>query len=255
MAGGSGLESKRAQVSVLIADDEPVARAGLRDMLAGIDWLRCVGEAASGPAAVEAIDALRPDVVFLDIQMPGLLGTAVLGKARHRPCVVFTTAYAQHAVTAFELGALDYLLKPFGPERLATTLERVRESLGGAASSPFERLQETMAVGPLERLFVRTGGAILPVAVGEIIWFEAQGDYVIAHAGKSQHVLDLSLQHLESRLDPVRFARIHRTHIVNLDHVVAFRPHGKGCFAAVLKDGTRLAVSRSRSKDLRERGS
>src|SRR5688572_9758561 len=103
-----------APVTAVVADDEPIARAGLRDMLAEISWVRWIGDAASGPAAVEAIDRLRPDLVFLDIQMPGLLGTEVLRKITHQPYVVFTTAYAQHAVTGFELGALDYLLKPFG---------------------------------------------------------------------------------------------------------------------------------------------
>ena len=243
------------QVSVLIADDEPVARAGLRRMLAAAEWLTCVGEAASGPAAVEAIDALRPDVVFLDIQMPGLLGTEVLQRVRHQPFVVFTTAFAQHAVTAFELGALDYVLKPFGPERLATTLERVRAALGAPSAPPsLDRLREAMGRGPMSRLFVRTGGGIVPVAIANVTWFEADGDYVTVHAGSAKHVLHLSLNHLEARLDPQKFARIHRTRIVNLDHVTAFRRHGKGQLVAVLADGTRLVVSRNRAKELRRLG-
>ena len=243
------------KVSVLIADDEPVARAGLRDMLSSVEWLTCVGEAASGPAAVERIDALKPELVFLDIQMPGLVGTEVLRRVQHQPFVVFTTAFAQHAVTAFELGALDYLLKPFGPERLATALERVRAALGEpSAASAFDRLSEAMSQGPMSRLFVRSGGAIIPVAVASVSWFEAQGDYVAAHVGRSQHVLHLSLNRLEARLDAKKFTRIHRTHIVNLDHVTAFRPEGKDRLVAVLTDGTRLAVSRNRAKDLRDLG-
>jgi len=111
-----------------------------------------------------------------------------------------------------------------------------------------------MRQGPMSRLFVRSGGAIIPVAVDDVLWFEAQGDYVAAHAGRSEHVLHLSLARLESRLDPRRFVRIHRTHIVNLDHVTAFRPHGKDRLIGVLTDGTRLAVSRSRAKDLRDLG-
>jgi two-component system LytT family response regulator len=241
-------------VPVLIADDEPLARAGLRDMLAGHPWLTCVGEAASGPAAVEAINALRPELVFLDIQMPGLLGTDVLLQVRHHPFVVFTTAYAQHAAAAFELGALDYLLKPFGRERLAATLERVRAVLGEPATAPaFDRLREALGRGPIGRLFVRTGAAIVPVAVSSVSWFEARGDYVAAHAGRSRHLLHLSLNRLEARLDPAMFARIHRTHIVNLDHVSAFRREGKR-FVAALDDGTLLAVSRSRATELRGLG-
>ncbi len=243
------------KVSVLIADDEPVARAGLRDMLDAVEWVACVGEAASGPAAVEAIDTLRPELVFLDIQMPGLLGTEVLTRIQHRPFVVFTTAFAQHAVTAFELGALDYLLKPFGPERLASALERVRAALGEPQSATaFDRLREALRNGPMSRLFVRSGSAIIPVAVKDVTWFEAQGDYVTAHVGAAQHVLHIALHQLETRLDPERFVRIHRTHIVNLDFVKAFRRQGKGQMAAVLTDGTRLAVSRNRAKDLRGLG-
>lgn len=243
------------KVTLLIADDEPVARAGLRDMLAAIDWVTCVGEAASGPAAVEAIDALKPELVFLDIQMPGLLGTEVPTRTRHQPAIVFTTAFAQHAVTAFELGALDYLLKPFGPERLAAALDRVRAAFGEPQASPaFDRLREALRQGPMSRLFVRSGGAIIPVAVAEVSWFEAQGDYVIAHVGTTQHVLHVALQQLETRLDPRRFVRIHRTHIVNLDFVKAFRRHAKGQLAAVLADGTRLVVSRNRAKDVRGLG-
>ncbi|MFI5312046.1 MAG: LytR/AlgR family response regulator transcription factor, partial [Gemmatimonadales bacterium] len=128
------------KVTALIADDEPVARAGLRDMLAAMDWVTVVGEAANGPAAVEAINTLKPELVFLDIQMPGFLGTEVLRRVQHQPFVVFTTAYAEHAVTAFELGALDYLLKPFGAVRFAASMERVRVALGESdAHAPFDR--------------------------------------------------------------------------------------------------------------------
>ena len=245
------------KVTTLIADDEPVARAGLRDMLAGVDWLTCVGEAANGPAAVDAINRLRPELAFLDIQMPGLLGTDVLRRVEHQPFVVFTTAYAQHAASAFELGALDYLLKPFGPDRLATTLERVRAAIGEPHTLPaFDRLREALGSGPMSRLFVRSGSAIIPVAVESVAWFEAWGDYVTAHAigGRARHVLHLSLSHLEARLDPKRFLRIHRTYIVNLDHVTAFRRQGKERMVAELADGARLAVSRSRAKELRSLG-
>jgi two-component system LytT family response regulator len=243
------------KVTVLIADDEPIARAGLRDLLAAHDWLECVGEAASGPAAVEAIDALRPELVFLDVQMPGLLGTDVLRRVEHQPFVVFTTAYAEHAVAAFELGALDYLLKPFGPERLAAALERVRAALGEPRPAPaLDRLREALAQGPMSRLFVRRGAAIVPVAVADVAWFEAQGDYVVAHAGDARHVLHLSLQQLEARLDPERFLRIHRAHIVHLDAVKAFRRRGKGLLVAELADGTELPVARGRARELRGLG-
>jgi two-component system LytT family response regulator len=249
-------------VRVLIADDEPVARAGLREMLAEVSWLTCVGEAANGPAALERIEALRPELVFLDIQMPGLLGTELLPRLRHQPLVVFTTAYAEHAVTAFELGALDYLLKPFGPERLARALERVQATLGEPLPWPAtERLHEALTSGPISRLFVRAGGAIVPVPVATVTWFEALGDYVGAHvreaatrggAASARHLVHLSLNRLEGRLDPKRFARIHRRYIVNLDHVKAFRRWPQGALVAELDDGTELAVSRSRARELRD---
>lgn len=239
------------KLGALIVDDESVARAGLRDMLAGVDWVTCVGEAASGPAAVEAINTLKPELVFLDIEMPGWSGTEVLNRVTHHPYVVFTTAYAQHAVTAFELGALDYLLKPFGPERLVTALERVRAAIGEPTGpAAFDRLREALSNGPMTRLFVRSGASVIPIAVAGVAWFEARGDYVAAHVGSTRHLLHLSLNRLEARLDSARFLRIHRTHIVNLDHVAAFRRQGKGLFAE-LADGTRLPVSRNRSHDLR----
>ena len=242
-------------VTALIADDEPIARAGLRDMLAGIEWIRIVGEASSGPATVDAIESLRPELVFLDVQMPGLLGTDVLRRTRHQPFVVFTTAFSQHAATAFELGALDYLLKPFGPERLNAALERVRAAIGEPVSpSAIDRLRELLSAGPMTRLFVRSGRAIVPIVVHEVTWFESLGDYVVAHVGARRHTLHLPLARLESRLDPKTFVRIHRTHIVNLNQVAAFRREEKGRLVAELRDGTRLPVSRQRAQELRSLG-
>jgi two-component system LytT family response regulator len=242
-----------AKVSVLVADDEPLARGGLADMLDTIDWVARVGEAASGPAAVEAIDRLRPEVVLLDVQMPGKLGIDVLRAVRHQPLVVFTTAYAQHAVDAFELGALDYLLKPFGRERLVAAMERVRAALGEPLpASPLDRLAEALAQRPMSRLFVRRGAAIQPVAVADVAWFEALGDYVAAHTESGRHLVHLSLLRLESRLDPARFARVHRNAIVNLDRVKAFRPVGRGRLVAELVGGGRVEVSRARSRAVRE---
>ncbi len=240
-----------AKISTLIVDDEPVARAGMRHMLAEIEWIDCIGEAANGPAAVEAIDALKPELVFLDIQMPGFPGTEVLRRTRHQPFVVFTTAYAQHAVTAFELGALDYLLKPFGEDRLRATLDRVRAAVGEPRAASLDRFSEAMSRAPMSRLFVRTGRSIVPLPVGDVVWFEAVGDYIAAHSGATQHLLHLSLNQLEQRLDPARFVRIHRTHIVNLDHVAVFRRETSGQLTAELKDGKCLQVSRAKARDLR----
>jgi two-component system LytT family response regulator len=241
-------------VTALIADDEPLARRGLQDMLLDHRWIACVGEAESGGDALRLIDDLRPDLVFLDIQMPGASGLDVLRRVVHQPFVVFTTAFAEHAVTAFELGAIDYLLKPFGAERLKATLDRVRAALGEPRGNVADRLTEAMGHGPMRRLFVRLGGSIIPISVERVSHFEAWGDYVTAHAGRARHVIHLSLNRLEQRLDPSRFVRVHRAYIVNLDHVRAFRSQGKGKFIAELSDGATVTVSRSKARALRALG-
>lgn len=243
--------SDDAKVTVVIADDEPFARAGLRDMLSGVDWIRVAGEAANGLTAVEIINRVRPDLAFLDIQMPGLLGTEVLSKLTHQPFVVFTTAFAQHAATAFELGAVDYLLKPFGFQRLSRSLERVRAALGEPHAAPaIDRLQEALSAGPMSRLFVRTGNGIVTIPVESVIWFEASGDYVTAHLNGTRHLMHVSLNRLEARLDPAKFIRLHRTNIANLDHVRGFRRTGRG-LVAEMKNGVQVPVSRDKARQIR----
>lgn len=243
--------SDGARVTALVIDDEPVARAGLRHLLAEVEWIECIGEADSGPSALAAIDSLKPELVFLDIQMPGLLGTDVLRRVQHQPFVVFTTAFAEHAVTAFELGALDYLLKPFGEDRLLATLERLRAAIGEPRAAQIDRFSEAMSRGPMSRLFVRIGRSIVPVAVNDIAWFETVGDYTIAHEGTTQHVLHVALSQLEGRLDPQKFLRIHRSRVINLDFVKAFRKNPEGRMVAHLFDGTALMVSKARAQDVR----
>lgn len=241
------------KVSTLIVDDEQIARVGVREMLQAYDWIDVVGEASSGTAALRAIDNLRPELVFLDINMPGLQGLDVLRRATHQPFVVFTTAYAEHAATAFELGAVDYLLKPFGAERLRTTLDRVRAAIGEPAATPaVDRLRDALAKGPIRRLFVRSGPSIQALAVKDVSWFEATGDYVVAHVGAKRYTMHLALNRLESRLDPDQFARVHRAYIVNLDQVKSLKQVEKGRVAMELADGTLVPVSRSRVQDFRK---
>ena len=242
--------TESAKVSTLVVDDEPVARSGLIRLLAEIEWIDVVGEAADGLSAVESIDALKPELVLLDIQMPGLIGTDVLRRARHRPLVVFTTAHSQHAVVAFELGALDYLLKPFADERLRAALERARAALGEPHSA-LDRFSEAMSQHPISRLFVRTGRSVVPIAVADVDRFEAVGDYTALLVGGAHHLLHVSLNQLETRLDPARFLRIHRAHIVNLDRVQSFSRRADAQFIAQMKDGKLLPVSRARAQKLR----
>lgn len=243
-----------APLTVVIADDEPIAREGLRRMLEAHAWLSVVGEAASGDASVAMVDARRPDVLFLDVEMPGGNGIDVLRRLAHRPFVVFTTAFSQHAVTAFELGAVDYLLKPFGEERLRIALDRVRAGVGEPVEAVGDRLQEAMRQGAMTRLFVRSGHSVIPVAVEQVVRVEAWGDYVIAITTTSRYVVHLALQRLADRLDPARFVRVHRAHLVNLAHVKAFRAQPGGGLVAEMRDGATVPVSRAHARTIRALG-
>jgi two-component system LytT family response regulator len=212
-----------------------------------------VGEAATGRAAIAAIEEVEPDLVFLDIRLPGMSGLDVLQRLERAPAVMFTTAYDQYAVAAFEIGAIDYLLKPFGRERFQRALERARpfldRQLGSAAA---ERAREVQGAGPVARLFLRDGGRIVPVPVAAIERFEACDDFVVVHAGGKRYRLHLQLTDLEARLDPARFVRIHRSHMVNFDHVASLTPYDGSRFHVSLLSGVTIVASRQRSKVLRE---
>jgi two-component system LytT family response regulator len=227
-------------ISAFIVEDEPLARRRLRELIRGVPWLRLLGEAANGREAVAAIDELRPDLVFLDVQLPGLSGINVLERLNHVPEVIFTTAYDQFAVSAFDLGAVDYLLKPFGADRFTRAIERVRPALEQK--------------GPLRRLFVREAGRIVPVRVASIEWLQACDDYVIVHAEGKRYTVNLPLADLEKRLDERIFIRVHRSHVVNLDHVASWTPFDGSRFQITLRSGKTLLASRQRSRALRELG-
>jgi two-component system, LytTR family, response regulator len=241
--------------TAVIADDEPLARHKLQGLLAEVSWISCVGEAADGLQTVELTNRLRPDLLFLDIRMPGLSGLDVLFRLTHSPTVVFTTAHDEYAVTAFELRAMDYLLKPFGRERFLETIARIRESLHATVdASAVERGREALKQAePLRRLFVRANGRIAPVAIEEVTRFEAQGDYVAIHTLSGRHLAALRMGDLEGLLEEGRFLRVHRSHIVNLDHVKTMVPHASDRLLLTMSDGTELFASRSRSRELRKR--
>jgi two-component system LytT family response regulator len=241
------------EVSAVVADDEPIARRRLRQLAPA--WLEFVGEAADGKEAVRTVDELRPDVLFLDIEMPGLSGIEVLERITHRPVVVFTTAYDRYAVTAFELRALDYLLKPFGAERFREAAERAREAVRQRGEdTTTDRLRDALSSeGPLVRIFVRTRGRVLPVAVEDIDRFEAQDDYVAVHTAGHHHLVHAPLADIERRLDPARFLRVHRRHIVNLDRVTGLVATSGARFEVQMADGSRVTASRTGSRELRKR--
>ena len=238
----------------LVVDDEPLARRKLRGLIDDVGWLEWLGEASDGLEALERIDTLRPDVVFLDIQMPGVLGTEVARRSEHRPVVIFTTAYDRYAVTAFELQAVDYLLKPFGRERFEKAIARIREAERTEGPPALERASHALRErGQISRLFVRHRGRIIPVSVDSIERLEAQDDYVALHTKGRGFLVHLTLNEFERRLDPERFVRVHRRHIVNLDHVDEITPLDNGRLEIHLRSGTRLAASRTRSREIRNR--
>lgn len=251
-----------ARVRTLVVEDEPPARERLVELLGAVPWVEVVGAAADGPRAVASIDALRPALVFLDVRLPECTGLEVLDRATHRPAVVFTTAYDQHAVAAFELGAVDYLLKPFGRERLDAALARVRRALDAADSPgtaepddppPRERARLALgAGGQLERLFVRDRGRLVPLAMRDVERLEAEDDYVAIVARGRRYLVELPLGEFAQRLDPGRFLRIHRAHIVNVDFVSQLVPYDGARLQVEMRDGTKLLASRTRSRELRD---
>ena len=244
--------------TVLIVEDEPLARAELSRMVSDVPWLECLGEAEDGPTALRLLDELRPDLVLLDVELPGFSGVEVLQRAEHEPAVVFTTAYDRFAVVAFELGALDYVLKPFRRERLLLALDRARQALEGKGTHApaAERVRATLVEPtngkPVTRLFVRDRGQIVPVPVGEVAHITAEGDFAALHTQGRRYLVHVSLADLERRLDPAHFLRVHRSHIVNLEHVTAIVPFDGQRFEVVVQSGVRILASRARSRELRE---
>jgi two-component system LytT family response regulator len=240
-------------IRALLVEDEPLALQSLHELLAEVDWIEVVGEARDGRTAVRLIQKLEPDLLFLDVQMPELNGIEVLEEITHRPAVVFTTAYDEHAVTAFELGATDYLVKPFGRKRFEDTLTRVREHLADErwTESAVERAARALREGPVDRIFARKGRKIVPVPVDSVVRIEAGRSYVTLKTAQEDFLLGVTLVDLEARLDPRRFLRVHRSHIVNLDHLVALEPYDDRRLLVRLDDDSSVIASRAGSRVLR----
>jgi two-component system LytT family response regulator len=246
---------------VLIADDEPLARERLRSLLASEPGMEVVGECADGPSAIAAIQKLKPDLVFLDVQMPGNTGFDVIeavGPSR-MPFVIFVTAYDKYALRAFDVHALDYLLKPFDRERFEQAVARARQQLDRRSGGELERrLLELVqdlkpAAQKLERFVIKSGGRVFFVRASEIDWIEAAGNYVKLHVGTESHLFRETMNALEAQLDSDIFFRIHRSHIVNIERVKELQPWFNGEYVVFLKSGTRLTLSRGYREKLQDR--
>jgi len=237
----------------LLVDDEEPAREGLRQLLAAVPDVEIVGEAANGEQAIEKISELKPDLVLLDIQMPGASGLEVAAcLPRPRPKIVFCTAFDQYAVDAFELHAVDYLLKPVNRVRLGQAIARVRAKSESEAAADVDRVAEAVH-GKCTRLLVRSGDRFRIIPQKEVVYFSSEGGLTRLNTRDRQYVLDPTLNDLEERLDPNLFFRISRCAIVNLDSVTEVRPLIGGVASVALHGGTVLEVSRRRVKDLLDR--
>lgn len=241
------------KIRALLADDEDLARAALRRMLTGIEDLEIAGEASNGVEALEMIGELKPDLVLLDIEMPGFDGFEVVQQLGNPPAIVFVTAYDEYAVRAFEANAIDYLLKPVRLERLNQALARVRERLAGSAPQP-AKIREVARErsGPLRRIAGRRGKRIVIVPVREIIRVEIEEKLVFAVTATDRLLVERTITELEAMLEPAGFLRISRGELVNLETVKELLPWFSGTWRVKLANGEERDVSRERAKQLRE---
>jgi len=241
------------RIRAVIVDDEELARDRIHDLLELQPDVDIVGVCTDGPSAVETIDRTQPDLVFLDVQMPGMDGFEVVEnlEAAKLPAVVFVTAHDAHALRAFEIHALDFLLKPFDQARFEKALERARGHMARTTNgtvldsrlvSLLEELHEERKYS--ERLIVKSSGRVFFVRTEEIDWVEASGNYVKIHTKSDAHLLRESMKNMESKLDPKTFVRIHRSAIVNIDHIKELEPWFHGEYVVIMRDGTRLTASR-----------
>jgi two-component system, LytTR family, response regulator len=251
----------RDRMRVLVVDDEAPARQRLMDLLRRDAQVSSIVEAAEGALAVEAIQSQQPDLVFLDVQMPELDGLGVIDQVgtAQMPLTVFVTAFDQHAIRAFEANALDYLLKPFSDERFEATMTRVKARLDERCLREFGQRIMTLASaappaeGRWDRLVVKSGGSTRFVRVVDIEWIEAAGVYVNLHVGGKEFLYRASLNELADRLDPMRFVRVHRSAMVNIESILQLEPISHGEFDVVLKSGARARVSRTYRVQLEKR--
>ncbi|HEX8844328.1 MAG TPA: LytTR family DNA-binding domain-containing protein [Pyrinomonadaceae bacterium] len=261
------MSTKRKKIKTLIVDDEPLARRTIRDLLAADPEIEIIGECSSGLEAVKFIRREPPDLLFLDIQMPGMNGFEALSKIEYEqiPAIIFVTAFDRYALQAFEIHALDYLLKPFTDKRFE---EALRQAKSQVELKEINRLSQSLLAllgdqagrdaatlkrkSFLTKFMIRSGGRVAFIKAADVDWIAADDYYIKLHIGGKSHLLRISMNELEEKLDPKRFLRIHRSTIINFDRVKELHQNPNGEYVVVLKDGTELKLSRGRRERLEE---
>ena len=248
--------NEQTKIRAILVDDEELARQVLRELISSHPEIEIIAECANGFEAVKAVTELKPDLLFLDIQMPKLDGFEVLELVGTDMAIVFATAYDEYALKAFDVHAVDYLLKPFGADRFEKALEHARERIGGTpapkAAGVADLARDARAPGQyLDRAVVRDGSRVHIIPVAKLDYVQAQDDYVALASEGHKYLKQQTIASLESALDPKQFLRVHRSYIVNLERVDRIEPYGKDSKVAILRDDTRLPVSRSGYERLR----
>jgi len=242
-------------LKAIIIDDEELARSLIRNYLKELPGIQILAECENGFEGIKAITELKPDIVFLDIQMPKLNGFEMLELLDNPPEIVFITAHNEFAIRAFEMNAVDYLLKPYSRDRLVTAVQKAAERIRTGKREPekITGLVRQPLAETLERIVVRSGSRIKVIPVDKITRFEAQDDYVMLHTDEGHHMKQGTMKYFEDHLDPSKFIRIHRSHIVRIDQVTQLEPYSKENYILKLKNGTSLKVSRSGLKSLKDK--
>ena len=243
------------KVKAVIIEDEELGRELIKNYLKDVENIEIIAECENGFEGIKAIQDLKPDVVFLDIQMPKLNGFEMLEILDEKPEIIFTTAYNQYAIQAFELNAVDYLLKPFSKERLLDALEKAisRLKMNQPGTEKINKLIQQPLDDIIERVVVKSNTKIHVIPVEKIRYLEAQDDYVMIYTFEGRHLKQSTMKYFEKHLDPKEFMRVHRSYIIRLDQVVQLEPYGKDSYVAKLKDGPAVKISKSGFKNLKEK--
>jgi len=245
------------RLKILIIDDEEPARDIMKHYLKDIDEIEIIGEFVDGFSGLKAIQELKPDLVFLDVQMPKLTGLELLELLDRPPMIIFSTAYDHYAIKAFEMNAIDYLLKPYSKERLVQSVQKAltQTGTGEKTASQVQNLVKTLEENTeyLQRIAVKSRHKVSVIPVNEVIYLEAEGDYVMIHTKDNKHLKEKTMKYFETHLDPERFIRVHRSSIVNADHIHRLELYDKENYVVILKNNVSVKASSTGYKLLKEK--